>query len=371
MPALKIRIKIWLASIVASAMDIDSKMELIKSEPLEEILTEPELRQVLETNNRPKHYIGFEISGMPHIGHLLFGGKKINDFAKAGIETQVLLADWHTIANNKLGGDWEKIKQVSRFYRDLFSFFCPKTKVVLGSDLYPETKNYWETLMQIARKTTMARATRMLVIEGRSEKESLHVSQYIYPIMQTTDIWALDVDLPHAGMDQRRVHVFAKEAFKSMKMKRLVPLHHHLMPSLVEAPQFDAGVPKEEQVAAMKMSKSKPGSFISVLATSDEISDMMRKAWCPEGVVENNPVLLLSKYIILPMDKRLKVERKREHGGDIEYDSFEQLASDFEEKSLHPVDLKAATASALTGIMKPITDKFGSQRMELSKLLSS
>ncbi len=352
-------------------MDVEGKIELIKEEPLEEIITEPELREVLETNTKPKHYIGLEISGMPHIGHLLFAGKKINDFAKAGIETQILLADWHTVANNKLGGDWEKIKQVSKFYRDLFSLFCPKARIVLGSDLYPQTKNYWETLIQVSRRTTMARATRMLVIEGRSEKESLHVSQYIYPIMQTTDIWALDVDLPHAGMDQRRVHVFAKEVFKEMRMKKIVPLHHHLMPSLVEPPQFKADMPKEEQVAALKMSKSKPGSFISVLATESEVKDTMNKAWCPEGVVENNPVLLLDKYVVLPMLGELRVERKAEHGGDVDYTSYEQLENDYHAKKLHPLDLKAATASSLSDILKPVTQKLGGQRLSLSKLLAS
>ena len=351
-------------------MDIQTKVDLASALPVEEVLVQDELTQLFETNSKPKHYIGFEISGMPHIGHILFGGKKINDFAKAGIETQVLLADWHTMANNKLGGDWEKIKKLSKFYRELFNFFCPKAKVVLGSDLYPKTENYWETLIQIARRTTIARATRMLVIEGRSEKESLHVSQYIYPIMQTADIWALDVDLPHAGMDQRRVHVFAKEVLKDMKLKNTVPLHHHLMPSLVEPPQFNADAPKEEQVAAMKMSKSKPGSFISILATEKEIQDTLNKAWCPEGVVENNPVLLLNKYVVFPMEGKLPVERKKEHGGDVAYAGYEELTRDYQAKKLHPVDLKNATASSMIKIMKPIMDKFGSQRAEILKMLS-
>ncbi len=352
-------------------MDVETKLELIKSEPLEEIITEPELKELLETNSKPKHYIGLEISGMPHIGHILFGGKKMNDFAKAGIETQVLLADWHTMANNKLGGDWEKIKKVSRFYRELFNFFCPKTKVVLGSDLYPETKDYWETLIQIARRTTIARATRMLVIEGRSEKETLHVSQYIYPIMQTADIWALDADLPHAGMDQRRVHVFAKEMLREMKLKKVVPLHHHLMPSLVEPPQIDANTPKEEQVAALKMSKSKPGSFISILSTEKEVHDALNKAWCPEAVVDNNPVLLLNKYVVLPIQGNLQVERKREHGGDVSYTSYEELARDYQAKKLHPVDLKAATASSMVRIMEPMVSKFSGQRAEILNMLAS
>src|SRR5208283_2740186 len=173
----------------------ETKLDLIRSEPLEEVITEGELKEMLETVSRPKHYWGLEISGMLHIGHLLFGGKKVNDLNKAGVETQILLADWHTMANNKLGGDWERIKKGAEFYRKVFGIMCPGARVVLGSDLYKDNDEYWRLLLQIARKATMARATRMLVIEGRSEKDTLHISQYMYPLMQADDIHALDADL--------------------------------------------------------------------------------------------------------------------------------------------------------------------------------
>jgi tyrosyl-tRNA synthetase len=352
-------------------VDIETKLELIKAEPLEEILTEPELRQILETNDRPKHYLGMEISGMPHIGHVLFGGKKFNDFSKAGIETQFLLADWHTMANNKLGGDWDRIKKASEFYRKLYGIFCPKTKIILGSDLYKQNDEYWKTLMQISRRATMARATRMLVIEGRSEKDTLHVSQYIYPIMQAADIWALDADFPHAGMDQRRVHVFAKEVFRDMKFKEIVPLHHHVMPSLLEPPKLSDNMSKEEKVVAMKMSKSRPGSMIGILSTEEEIESILNKAWCPEGVIEDNPVLSLSKWVIFPIEGKLDVERKKEHGGDIEYTNYAEVVQDYQTKKLHPMDLKSATAKSLIKITKPIRDAFSREREEILKLVTA
>ncbi len=350
-------------------MDIETRLDLIKSEPLEEVITDVELRNVLETNSRPKHYIGLEISGMLHIGHLLMGGKKINDFHKAGIETQVLLADWHTMANNKLGGDWEKIKKVSEFYQKVFNTFCPNTKVVLGSDLYKGNDEYWKLMIQIARRATVARATRMLVIEGRSEKDALHISQYIYPIMQTADIWALDADFPHAGMDQRKVHVFAKEIFKEMKMKTIVPLHHYLVPSLLEPPKITESMSKEEQVAANKMSKSRPGSFISILATEEEVKAAMKNAWCPMGITEGNPVMFLCKHMILPTNGKLTVERKKEYGGNIEYTNYTEISKDFEAKKLHPVDLKNAAAGALIDIMAPIRNRFAQEREGILEML--
>lgn len=349
-------------------MDIETKLSLIKSEPTEEIVTEEELRQLLETKEHPKHYIGFEISGMPHIGHVLVAGKKINDLAKAGVDTQILLADWHTIANEKLHGDWELIIKVADFYKRLFKEACPKTKVILGSDLYKDDDEYWKLVMKMASKTTIARATRTLTIMGRSEKDTLHVSQYIYPIMQAADIHALGADIPHAGVDQRRVHMLAKELFKEMNLGAIVPLHHHLLGSLLEPPKM-AGEEKEEIVAAMKMSKSKPGSAISILATEEEIKASIKNSWCPEGVKDQNPVLELCRFIVMPSLGKLKIERPTKFGGDVEYVSYQQLEDDFAAKKLHPMDLKNAVGSSLNALISPISKKFSKDREWLGKVL--
>jgi tyrosyl-tRNA synthetase len=349
-------------------MDIDERIELIMSEPTEEVITREDLRKLLETKSRPRHYIGFEISGMPHIGHILVAGKKINDLEKAGVETQVLLADWHTVANNKLGGDWERIRTASEFYKRLFNTVCPNTKVVLGSDLYSGNDDYWKLVIQMARKTTMARATRTLIIEGRSEKDTLHVSQYIYPILQAADIHALDVDIPHAGVDQRRVHMLAKELFKDLRLREIVPLHHHLLASLAEPPKVELTAEKEEIVAAMKMSKSKPGSAISILSTTEEIKKILDGAWSPVKVVDENPVLELCRYVILPSLGKLVVRRNEKYGGDIEFDSFKELEAYYKEGKLHPADLKSAVAENLDVLIKPIRDKFINEKEELLRL---
>ncbi len=349
-------------------MDIETRLDIIRSDPTEEIITEPELRALLETKSRPRHYIGFEISGMPHIGHILVAGKKINDFAKAGIETQVFLADWHTIANNKLGGDWEKILKVSSFYRRLFNQVCPNTKVVLGSDLYKDNNEYWKLIIRMASRTTIARATRTLIIQGRNEKETLHVSQYIYPIMQAVDIHALGADIPHAGIDQRKVHMLAKELFKDMNLEPIVPVHHHLLPSLVEPHKIEGSMEKEEVVAAMKMSKSKPGSSIPILSSNEEIAGIIKGAWCPEGVVEGNPLLQLCKFAILPNTGTVKIERGSKYGGDVEYESYRKLEEDYSQKKLHPIDLKAGVTKALASLIDPISRKFEKEKEELKSL---
>lgn len=348
-------------------MDVETKIELIKSEPIEEVITEPELKTLLETNEHPKHYIGLEISGMLHLGSLFIASKKINDLEKAGVKTQILLADWHTMANNKFGGDWDKIVKASKFYREAFQSVCPKTRIVLGSDLYKGNDEYWRNIIQMSRRVTMARATRTLIIEGRSEKETLHVSQYIYPIMQSNDIAALDVQIPHAGIDQRRVHVLAKELFKELGLGTIVPIHHHLLPSLLEPPKI-AGEEKEEIVAKMKMSKSRPGSAILITATDQEVEKDIAGAWCPAKIIEHNPVLELCRYLILPMLNKMELERKREHGGDVVYKDYKELENDFGTGKLHPMDLKNAVAKSIIEILEPVRKPFRGKNEELLAL---
>lgn len=350
-------------------MDIETRLDIIKSEPTEEIITPDLLRKILETNSRPRHYIGYEISGIPHIGSLLLSGKKINDMERAEVKTQILLADWHTVANNKLGGDWEKIKKAASFYKMFFKEVCPKTSIIIGSDLYHNNDEYWNLVMRLAAKVTMARATRTLIIEGRSEKETLRVSQYIYPIMQAVDIHALGVEIPHAGMDQRKVHVLAKELFADNGLGDIAAVHHHLLPSLLEPPRAE-GAEKEEVVAAMKMSKSKPNSSISIFATDEEIYKALRGAWCPEGAVQGNPVLEMCRYLIFPAGGGLAVERKKEYGGDVDYMTYADLEKDYREGRLHPLDLKAGVAKSLSAMIRPIRSKFSREKEEMLRLLT-
>lgn len=350
-------------------MDITTKLDIIKSEPTEEIVTEKDLVSILENNSRPVHYFGLEISGMPHIGHILCAGKKVNDFAKAGFQTNILLADWHTVANQKLGGDWERIKKAGEFYKRLFAVACPSAKVTFGSELYHNNNEYWKEVMKIAAKTTIARATRTLIIQGRNEKDTLYVSQYLYPIMQVADIKAFGADVAHAGMDQRKVHMLAREVFKELNEKKtLALLHTRLIQSLLEPPKINEGAEKEEIVTAMKMSKSKPGSSIPILSSKEEVNRIIRSGWCPEGVVNENPILGLCRYIILPTAGTLKIERDMKYGGDLEYNNYASLEKDFSEKKLHPIDLKNAVSNSIIKIMAPIITKFGSERKEIEEL---
>ncbi len=335
-------------------MDVETKIETIKSIPTEEIIVEDELRNLLETVEHPKHYIGFEVSGRMHIGTLVLSGLMVNRFKKVGFDTTVFLADWHAWINNKLGGDFEKIKLATEYFEEGFKFFCPETKIVKGSELYHHNDDYWRNVIKFAKKTTLSRTVRCLTIMGRSEKDKLDTAQYIYPSMQAVDIHTLDLDLAHAGMDQRKIHVLAREVFPKLGWKVPVAVHHHILPGLK---------------TGEKMSKSKPNTAIFIHDTREEIENKIKNAWCPEKMIEGNPVAEIMKYIIIPLKGEVIIERPEKFGGDISVgDDFESL---YEKGEIHPLDLKRNVSRLLDEILSPIRKHFEKGKFkEILKVIS-
>jgi tyrosyl-tRNA synthetase len=343
-------------------MDVETKLELIKRPPTEEIITEEELKQVLETKDHPNHYIGFEISGLLHLGILFITGYKIKDFLEAGCNCCIFLADWHTFLNRKLGGDWEKIKRGAKYFEEAFRFFLgdhPRLKFVLGSELYHNNDEYWMNVMRIARATTTARITRCLTIMGRKQTEKLDVAQFIYPPMQAADILALNIDIAHAGSDQRKIHCLLRDIADKLGVKKPVAVHTHLLGGLVKPMRlgYDENPERDIKISS-KMSKSKPWTCVFIHDTPEQIKEKLNKAWCPAGQVELNPVLELVKYIIFREMKEFEIERSQKFGGNLIVQSYEELEKLFKEKKIHPQDLKMSAANALSEILRPIREHF-------------
>jgi tyrosyl-tRNA synthetase len=341
-------------------MDVEERLALVMREPTEEVVTKDELRTLLETKAHPRHYIGLEISGVLHLGSLVLTGFKINDFINAEIHATVFLADWHTYINDKLGGDWDRIRKVSQYYADAFKFFCPGVNIVLGSDLYRQTDNYWEDFVRFSKHMTLARTMRSLTIMGRSEAEkNLDLSQLLYPPMQSVDIQALDLDIVHAGMDQRKIHMLVREIFPKLGWKVPVIVHHHLLPSLSEP--FRAGLDEnaeEDTKISSKMSKSKPSSGILIHDDEKTIREKISKAFCPVGVAEGNPVLELVRYIVFHQFDEFVIERPAKYGGSTTYASYKEVERDFVAKKIHPMDIKNATATYINKIIEPVYRHF-------------
>jgi len=313
-------------------LDEKSKVELIERDSWQETVPEGGLGDLFKENSHPKHYVGIEISGFLHLGSLLSTGYKINDFMEAGVECTVFLADWHTFINDKLGGSWENISKVSKYYEKAFKEVCPGVNVVLGSKLIQENKEYWSDFVKFTKHTSLKRVQRTLTIMGRSEnEEKIDLAKLLYPPMQAIDIHTLDVDIAHAGMDQRKAHMLVRDIFPKLGWKVPVSVHHKILPSLSKSrtkQETDSGD------ISTKMSKSDPKSGIFINDTDEDIKAKIRKSWCEQGNVIDSPLIDIVESIILPKLESIKIEMNNEY--QTEYNSFYEFQNDVLKNKIHP-----------------------------------
>ena len=365
-------------------MDLETKIELVKRKPTEEVVTEKDLKEIFETYSHPHHYIGFEISGHVHIGSGMTTMLKTRDLLEAGCKSTIWLADYHAWINGKFGGDLDKIQKVGEgYFKHAFvSLGLPEDKVqyLLASKTYDKHPEFWADTLRIAKDTTMNRMLRCVTIMGRKESDTLNAASMVYPAMQAADVFLLDVQIAHAGMDQRKVHMLAHEVAPKFK-KKICAIHHHLLaglqgPGRMNAPGVETGV-KETGVDAQvdeaieaKMSKSKPDSAIFVHDSVEDIQRKIKKAYCPEKIADGNPIIEYAEYLVL-RDKALKIERPAKFGGDVEFADADELKKTYVEGKLHPMDLKAAVARELIEMLKPSRDYFVKHADYLAQIKSA
>ena len=334
-------------------MDIEEKMGLIR-EVGEEIVTEDELRELLETKDHPVAYDGFEPSGRIHIAQGILRAINVNKMTKAGCRFKMLVADWHGWANNKMGGDLEKIQTVGKYFVEVWKasgMDLDKVEFVWASDIL-KNDEYWKKVMQVARHSTVQRILRCGQIMGRKEGEVQQASQILYPCMQTADIFELGADICQLGMDQRKVNMLARELGPKIGYWKPVVVSHHMLMGLSEPPKSDSNA--IERTIEIKMSKSKPDSAIFMDDSKEDIQRKLRKAYCPERQVENNPVLEYCKYIVFERFETLQIERPEKFGGDIEFPSYSELEKAYAEGKLHPLDLKNAVSEYINKLIEPV-----------------
>ena len=112
----------------------------------------------------------------------------------------------------------------------------------------------------------------------------------------------------------------------------------HAMPSILTGQR----IPKDYFVT-----KGKGESDITVHAGSYHLA--LREA----GIEMCN---IMTYSSILP-SIATEIERPEKFGGNLEFDSYEELEKEFSQKKLHPMDLKQSTAEYLNKLIDPVRKK--------------
>lgn len=313
------------------------KYELVTRNTVE-IVTEDELKELLKKPEKSV-YTGYEPSGEIHLGHLVTINK-LMDLRDAGFKIKVLLADLHAFLNQK--GDMEKVAELADYNRRCFEAVGLKgnnVEFILGTDIQLNS-DYQVNVLRLAQQITLNRATRSMDEVGRN-MDAPHVSQMMYPIMQMVDIHTLGVDMALGGIDQRKIHMLAREYLPSIGAKAPLCMHTPIINGL----------------NGKKMSSSEK-NFISVADTEDDIRKKMKKAFCPPET-EENPVLQVLKYHVFPRLGTITLKRSEKFGGNRELTSYEECEKAYAAGEIHPADLKAACTEGLVEVLAPARDYLG------------
>lgn len=301
-----------------------------------EVVTDEELRGLLDAP-RKRVYAGYEPSGEVHLGHMVTVNKLL-DLKMAGFEIVVLLADLHAFLNRK--GTMAEVRELAEYNRRCFEGLgLVGVEYVLGTELQLD-RDYVVPVLQASQSVTLARARRSMDEVGRA-MEAPTVSQMLYPLMQMVDIMALGVDAAVGGIDQRKIHMLAREHLPELGYRAPVCLHTPILNGL----------------DGKKMSSS-AGNYISVADEEDAIRKRMQKAFCPPEVSEN-PVLQVLQYHVFPRQGVLEVRRPEKFGGDCIFDSYDALATAYGAGQIHPADLKKAAGEAMVELLRPVRDYLG------------
>lgn len=361
------------------SLTIKEKLKLIH-EVGEEIVKEEELAKLLESGQELIAYDGFEPSGQIHIAQGILRAINVNKMIKAGLRFKMLVADWHALANNKMGGDLNKIQTVGRYFIEVWKtsgMDLSKVEFVWASDMV-KNPDYWKLVLKVGKSNVLRRFIRTAEMMGREESlDKLTGANIIYSCMQVADIFMLGAKITQLGMDQRKVNMLAREIGPQLSFWKPVVVSHHMLMGLQQKPKIENKKnnsdsenrldsflsDKIQRTIQLKMSKSLPDSAIFMTDSKQDVERKISKAWCPEGQTKENPILEYCKYIIFESLNRLGtnkfiVERPQKFGGTVEFASYDELEKMFANRQLHPQDLKKAVAFYIDKLLAPVRKHF-------------
>jgi tyrosyl-tRNA synthetase len=324
----------------------------------EEVIEESEIEALFEGSEEPTAYVGYAPTGEMHIGHFTTM-RKLADFLEAGVDVTVLVADLHAHLDDAKS-PFELLDARSEYYRTAIEAMIDAAgadpsgvSFVRGTEFQLEAP-YTMDLYRMLAETTLSRAQRA-GSEVVRQSENPKLGGLVYTLMQALDVAALEADIAYGGIDQRGIYMLAREQ---------LPAQGYDKPACVFAPLLSG-------LSGGKMSASETGSKINLTDDDDAIEEKINGAYCPAGEAEGNGVLEYLRFLIFPVlgerGRSFVVERPEEYGGDLSYDGYGALESDFVSGELHPADLKPAVAAAISEVIDPVRKRLS----EESELLTS
>jgi tyrosyl-tRNA synthetase len=328
----------------------DSERRRLVTRNTAEVVTEEELDELLDGD--PTIYIGYAPTGEMHIGHFTTI-RKLADFLRADLDVTVLIADLHAHLDDEKS-PFDLLEARTAYYREAIEGMVAaaganpdEIEFVQGREFELDA-DYSLDLLRMAADTTVSRVQRA-GSEVVRQSENPKLGGLIYPLMQTLDIDALDADIAYGGIDQRGIYMLSRELFDDRD----------------EEPPVCVFAPLLSGLAGGKMSASDATSKVNLTDDPDAVTEKLDGAYCPQGEVTGNGVLEYLEYLVFPIlaerGEEFVVERPEQYGGDLTYESYDELEADFVSEDLHPQDLKNAAGAYISLAIDPIRERLDAQ----------
>ncbi|XP_033210758.1 tyrosine--tRNA ligase, cytoplasmic [Belonocnema kinseyi] len=324
----------------------EDKYKLI-TRNLAEWLGDDKLKTILKERNL-KVYWGTATTGKPHIGYFT-PMSKIADFLRAGVEVTILFADLHAYLDN-MKAPWDLLQLRTQYYEAVIKSMLKSIdvpldnlKFVKGTD-YQLSKEYSLDLYRLSSVVTEHDAKKAGAEVVKQVANPL-ISGLLYPNLQALDEEYLKVDAQFGGVDQRKIFTFSEKYLPALGYEKRIHFMNPMIPGL----------------AGAKMSSSEDDSKIDLLDNAASVKKKLKKAFCEPGNVTDNGLLAFSKHVLFPLMKEGEsylVPRTAEFGGDISFETFEELEASFKKEVIHPGDLKAAVEIYINKLLDPIRKEF-------------
>lgn len=292
-------------------------------------------------------YWGTATTGKPHIGYFV-PMSKISDFLRAGCEVSILFADLHAYLDN-MKAPWELLALRTDYYARIIksaltSIGVPieKLRFVKGTE-YQLSREY---TLDVYRLTSMVSEHDAKKAGAEVVKQSGNplISGLLYPGLQALDEHYLNCDAQFGGIDQRKIFMFAEEYLPKLGYTKRSHLMNPMVPGLT----------------GTKMSSSEQDSKIDLLDSAPQVKKKIKSAFCEPGNVEQNGVLAFCKHVLFPLSAngKLVLARPEKWGGDLSYDTYDDLEKAYETEVIHPGDLKDGVTVLLNKLLEPLRQDF-------------
>ena len=345
-------------------MNYQEKLDLI-TDGLQEILGREKMESILKERDL-KLYWGTATTGKPHIGYLK-PLLKIAQFLKAGCDVTILFADLHAYLDS-LKSSLEQLEFRTQYYEYLIKeilvelgvdFENSKIKFIRGTS-YQLTREYNLDMYKLMSKMSLRDATKAGT-EVVKQTKNPKMASLLYPGLQALDEEYLKVDAQFGGVDQRKIFTMALQHLPKIGYRGRI----HLMNPII--PSFKSGTPLSEQgnsesKETIKMSSSNQDGKIDLLDTPKQIRKKIGKGFCEAGNIDCG-ILSFVKHVLFPINKLktdsylFKIDRPEKYGGNIEYQTYDELERAFENKSLDPVDLKQGVSNWIISLLENTRNK--------------